>query len=104
MFEEEFLDTMVDEVTWEPSTGYDADGAPAFGTGVTIKCRVSPRARKVLDAHGTEVVSAAVIYTEEAPAVSPNDRITLPDGSQPVIIRVERPPDRDGAHHTEIYV
>lgn len=103
-FEEDFLECMVDEIIWEPSTGNDANAMPTFGRAQTLQCRISPKTRQVLDKDNREVVSHCTIYPAYAPDISPNDRITLPNGDQPPILRVERPPDRDGAHHTEVMI
>ncbi len=104
MFEDDFLECMVDEVTWEKATGTDANGRPTYGPAKTLQCRVSPKPRKVQNMKGDEVVSSATIYPAGSPDIQPEDRITLPNGEDPPIIRVERPPDTDGAHHTEILV
>ena len=102
MFEDDFTEMMVDEITWEQSSGLDANGMRAYGSGTTVKCRIEPKTRKTQDSTGADVVSHVTIYTFEAPQISPKDRITLPDGEQPPILVVRRPPDRDGAHHTEV--
>lgn len=104
MFEDDFLETMVDEIIWQKKVGYDSDGRPTFGAPTTLQCRISPKVRHILDVHGTDVVSHATIYPAYSPAIGVEDKITLPSGVTPLILRVERPPDRDGAHHTEVMV
>jgi hypothetical protein len=104
MFEDEFLEMMIDTVTLERRTGVDADGVVTYGPPSVLKCRISPKPKQILTMTGREVVSTATIHLVGAPEVSPEDRVTMPDGDQPPILRVARPPDRDGPHHTEIFV
>ena len=105
MFEDDFLETMIDEVTWEPYAGVDANGNRTYGSATTLQCRIAPKTRQVQDVDGTILVSSSTIYTAGAPDISPKDKITLPDSDKPtVILRVNRSPDRDGPHHTEVII
>ena len=103
-FEDDFLDVMVDTITWESVTGTDEYGNHAYADPVTIQCRVSPKAVQVLTPNGEEVVSKASIYTAGDVAIGAQDLITQSDGSVDPVIRVARPPDGDGAHHTEVFI
>lgn len=103
-FEDEFLDVMVDTVTWEKFTGVDEYSNPTYAAAVTIQCRVSPKAVQVLDPNGNEVISKASIYTAGDFDIGPQDRITQSNGDIDPVIRVGRPPDGDGAHHVEVNI
>lgn len=103
-FEEEFLDVMVDTVTWRRYTGKDEYSNPIYADPVTLQCRVSPRAVQVLDANGNEVVSKASIWTAGNVAIGAQDLITQSDGSVDPVITVGRPPDGDGAHHVKVMI
>ena len=104
-FEAEFLDVMVDTITWEKVTGgVDGYGNLTYAAPVTIQCRVSPKAVQVLTANGEEVVSKASIYTAPDYDIGPQDRITQADGTVDPVISVRRPPDGDGAHHVEVMI
>ena len=103
-FEDDFLECMVDEVAWEKFTGTDANSNRQYGPPKTLQCRVSPKTRQVLTADGASVVSHSTVYPAGSPDISTKDRITLPNGEQPPILRIERPPDRDGPHHTEVMI
>lgn len=104
MFEDDFLETMVDEIIWEKHLGYDEDGQTIWGLPKTLQCRVSPKQRLVQDTHGADVMSTASIYPAYAPAIDAADRITLPSGEHADILRVEIPPDTDGSHHTKVII
>ena len=103
-FEAEFLDVMVDTITWEKFLGVDEYSNRTYAAPVTIQCRISPKAVQVLDPNGDEVVSKASIYTAGDYNIGPQDRITQPDGTVDPVIRVGRPPDKDGAHHVEVTI
>ncbi len=103
-FEDEFLDVMVDTVTWEKLTGIDEYSNPIYADPATIQCRVSPKAMQVLDANGNEVLSKANIYMAPGHDIGAQDRITQFDGSVDPVIQVGKPPDGDGTHHVKVVI
>lgn len=94
---------MVDTVGLELYQSRDLFGAATYGPLGSFKCRIEPVNQKVFAAAGNgevvERVASSRIYLAEAPVVGVNDRITLPDGSQPRILAVEANGDERGAHH-----
>ena len=103
-FEAEFLDVMVDTVTWEKFTGTDEYSNPTYAAPVTLQCRVSPKAVQVLDVNGNEVLSKANIWTAGAFDIGAQDRITRPGGEVDPVISVSGPPDSDGTHHIKVVI
>jgi hypothetical protein len=103
-FEAEFLDVMVDTVTWEKFTGKDEYSNPIYAAPVTIRCRVSPKSMQLLDANGNEVLSKANIYMAPGYDIGPQDLITQSNGKSDPVIQVARPPDGDGEHHVKVVV
>lgn len=103
-FEDEFLDVMVDTITWEKVTSTDEYGNHAYADPVTIQCRVSPKVMQILTANGEEVLSKAKILTAGDFAIGAQDQITQFDGSVDPVISVGRPPDGDGAHHVAVMI
>ena len=103
-FEDEFLDVMVDTVTWEKFLGIDEYSNKTYAAPVTIQCRVSPKPVQVLDTNGNEVVSKASIFTAGDFEIGAQDRITQSNGKSDPVIRAGRPPDKDGAHHVEVII
>jgi len=95
-------DLMTQEVTWEPRTGLDEYSRPTYGAATAVRCRVVGRPRMTRDVDGQEVVSTTTIYCDGNPGISPVDRVTLPDGSQPVILRVESYPDENGQVYQQV--
>lgn len=96
------LDSIVVE-PYEPSS-VDVEGNPAYGSSYIIKGRVVERPQMLRDSQGREVVSMSRAYIDEASnKVGEQDRITLPNGRQPTILRVVRAPDSTGQNSVTIY-
>lgn len=90
---------MVDVVGLEAFLGVDAYGRPSYSAATVVLGRVEPTHRRVYNPDETYTVATSRVFLPETPVVSPRDRITLPDGSQPRILAVERQGDERGPHH-----
>jgi hypothetical protein len=98
-----FKDLLPDSVTIEPFASVDGYGKPSYSTGVAYVCRVEYKTRLAKNAAGETVVSTATTYLSNPLAgLSVRDRITLPDGSQPVIITVEKQPYKSPLYYAAI--
>ncbi len=86
-------------VTVESYLGNNAYGEPQYGTPVQCPAFVQRKIKLVRDRTGREVVSTAQVYLDGSVNVGVQDRITLPDGNQPVILSVEALPDETGGTH-----
>lgn len=111
-----WLDCMPQTVTLEPFSDRDDYGEPVYGTAATYRARVVYQTEMIVD---QRIGSAELETTSNGhvwfgpptlnlssgvpPTVTAEDRITLPDGTQPNIMRVDRFPDEDGNHHTKVY-
>lgn len=85
----EFADIMPDVVSWQPEATTDGYHKDTFGAAVEIPCRVASRARIIRNLAGEEKLSGTQIWLNGIYGVGVSDKITLPDGSTPVIILVE---------------
>lgn len=95
---------MVDTVTIAAVSSKDAYGKRTWGSATTYPaCRVQSGDHKVLDLAGQEKVATGRVYIPNAPTVTLNDRLVLPDGSVPPILAVDRLADERGAHHTVVH-
>lgn len=103
-FDTAFLDLMPHSVTIESWLKDDAYGKPKFGYAVSRQCRVVAKPQVIRDKDGRERVSRARVFMGGAFGIDPKDRITLPDGTQPPILQVQKFPDEDGAHHEVVLV
>ena len=89
-------------ITIEPASGMDAYGQSSYGTGVSVPARVEGRNRVVVDAQGNNAVSSTTIYVDGPTVVTTSSRITLPDGTTPLILSIESMPDIDGTPHHKV--
>jgi len=91
-------------VTIAPATGLDSEGMRTYGTAVTVDALVIGKQKLVLDSQGRDVVSSAQVYLDGTAVVTTESKITLPDGTTPVILAVSVYPDLDGVtDHKVVY-
>ena len=102
-FVNDLADLMPDTATWYPLSARDRFGQTTYGTGTEYSTRLVRRNRLVRDTQGDQVVSSAQLWLAGAPAIAPDDRVTLSDGKSPDILSVERFQDESGASFTKAY-
>ena len=103
--EREYLDLMPSTVLVSTSTAYTAYGSPAWSTVTRrYRARITFSASETRDSNGNRVTANSVLWMASTGTIRPTDRVTLPDGSTPPIIRVERVTDEIGVHHTKVYL
>jgi hypothetical protein len=105
--EQDFRDSMTETVQLAARTGSDGYGKPTYGSNVASVARIERRPKMIRDADGTEKVSMARLYCPPA-TVAENAfgfyRLTMPDGTIPVVLRVDLERDDDGPHHVVVSV
>jgi hypothetical protein len=84
-------------ITLAPSTGLDGYGIETFGSAVTVKAIIFQKQKLVLNAQGDSVVSTAQTFVDGTTTVTTNSKITLPDGTTPIIFAVSSFPNELGA-------
>jgi len=100
--EQDFLTWFNQTVTIEPFTGVNAYGEPQYGAAADYQAYVQYKTKLVRNAAGQETVSTAQVYLDGSVNVGIQDRIALPDGSQPVILSIEALPDETGSTHHKV--
>jgi hypothetical protein len=73
--------------TVEPWTGDNGYGEREYGTARQVQGRYETGPRLVRSEGGREIVSSARLYFLDE-TIGVRDRVTLPDGSQPLILAV----------------
>ena len=103
-FISDLADMMTDTATWRALTGRDDYGVPTYASpGTSYAARLVRKHRMVRSLEGDEVVSTAQLWIGGTPAIAADDRVTLSDGSTPVILAVERFQDEIGASHVVVF-
>jgi hypothetical protein len=82
-------------VTIEPWTGNNGD-SDTYGAGASYACRITQKATKQSADQGEVVVQSTAIVLNGTVTVTAKDRVTLPDGTKPVILSVNVIPGPDG--------
>ena len=103
--ESDYLELMPDTITITPSSATDMYGKRTYGgTPTTTRGRTSNKQELLRDAAGREIVTTGRFYCYGNPTVSIGDRLTLPDGSTPIILSIDTNVDETGAsHHTVLH-
>ncbi len=99
----QLIELMIDTVTIEPKTGIDKFNNIQYGDAVTVQCQIERMNKRVLDRTGRELISTVgIILATPELSVGAEDRVTLPDGSQPAIMEVLAVKDEVGPYYLEL--
>lgn len=73
-------------------TGTNASGQPIYAAPIVYACFITQEITEIRDATGQLVTSTGRIAFAfpGPPALVPHDSVTLPDGTQPLIAKVQR--------------
>jgi len=71
-------------------TGVDADRIESYGSDVRVSAYIERSPKMIRDASGREVVRSALVIIDATPIVQPTARVTMPDGTTPPILLVDR--------------
>lgn len=98
-----FLDMMPFSVTLEPVASIDRYGKKTYGAAIAAPGRVSYGQVMTTSSGGQNVVARGKVTLGGVFGVTAEYRLTLPDGSQPPILNVERIADESEWHHEVIF-
>lgn len=100
----DWADLTASSVTHAAAVSQGRYGSYEYGAGTSYAARISTRPRRLRRGDGQEVQLSAVVWLESSVNVKVEDRLTMPDGTTPPIVAVERVFDEVGAHHTKLYL
>lgn len=106
MLEPCFVQMTTQTLKVESLSTASAYGAPSYASAASSwPVYVEPGTRLTLNAQGMqEVVTATVYVLSSSATIGMQDRITLPDGRTPKILRVDTLNDEQGQHHLEVLI
>lgn len=97
IFADLFVDMMATTVTVERLTGRDTYGNPTYGAPQgPYAARVNNVQRNVIGPDGQMVVAKGRAWLDTVDPFTVNDRVTLADGSKPILLNVNQVPDELG--------
>ena len=102
----DWLDLCPATVVYQAAATRDAYGKVAtYAAAVNYRARVTYSHKRVTSrATGQDVVSSTQVWIIGIiPALNVDDRITLPDGTTPLIVSWDMSTDEVGNHHCKVY-
>jgi hypothetical protein len=91
-------------ITRYPKTGYGNSGQPTYGSTSTIACLIQYKKVNTMDKDGNDVISNAQIIVDGNTTIDTLDKLLMPDGATPYVIKVESITDFTGTiHYKMIY-
>lgn len=105
-FSTALLPLMPSTVKVSTRTGHATYGAPTFAATTTnYRARVLEAPGYLRDDGGEGLAYRHVAWVRSTgvTSITASDRVTLPDGTKPPVLRVERFPDPDGEHHVKVF-
>lgn len=104
VFENDFLDMMPHSVVVASASSMNSYGKLSHSaTNSTYSALVQYEQKLIRAMDGTEKISMAQVIMASTKFISPNDKITLPDGTKRPIFKIDTLADDEGQHHIEIY-
>lgn len=100
----ELLELMKQTIQVAPLVSINAYGDEVFGTAVPYDCYIEEKPTKILNQIGAEVISSHTVYVASTGRINITSQCTLPDDSQPFLIRSDVWNDETGdIHHVVLY-
>jgi hypothetical protein len=84
-------------ISWAPISGIDAYGQRLYTLPVPLRARLDHATKLVRDANGEQVISSTQVYLATHEPIGVLDQITLPDGTTPLLLRVDKLADHQGS-------
>lgn len=82
-------------------------GEPSFGASTTnYRARILEKPGYLRTGESESIEYSHIVWARStgATSITASDRVTMPDGSKPPVLRVERYGDEDGENHVKIYM
>lgn len=94
-------------ITWEPFASRTGRGVASYGAPTTLYCFIEGFTQMIRSKVGEEVASTWTLYLDNSNVASmtEEDRLTLPSGEQPPIIRISPVwNEQNNIDHYEVYL
>lgn len=102
-FAEFFEDMMIDEITVQALVGRNDVNQPQYSSPRTYpNCRINYYTHNVVGKDNQLVVANGVAWMACIDPISADDKVIFPDGTTPVILKVETGSDENGPAYTKL--
>ena len=101
-FAEEFLDMLVDTITVQQLVSRADDGTPQYSSPRSYPARINYDTHNVVGPNNQLVTANGVAWLACIDTIRVDDRITFPNGSTPIILKVNLESDEDGPAYTRL--
>lgn len=103
--DDRFLEMMTDTITFNAGSAIDKYGKRTYGgTTTTAQGHIVYENKLIKDQEGQDILSTGkVILYGPYTSITLQDKITLPNGTSPVIVSIETKKDTGGPHHTVVH-
>jgi len=98
---------LTQSIRWEPFISQTGRGVPTYGAPVSLLGFIEGSQQMVRSRTGEERVTSWILYFADprVATMTEKDRLTLPSGEQPPIIRISPVMDEKGnVDHYEVYL
>lgn len=102
----QFLEMMPDTINFAATSSKDKYGKKTFGSNTGIRGRIVDEIQLIKNDQGQDVVTKGRVYLYgDHDEITLGHSMTLPDGTSPVIIRVDNVSgiSGEGIHHTVVH-
>lgn len=106
-FSTQLLALMPSTIKVSTRTAHNNYGEPSFAASTTnYRARIVHKPGYIRTGEGEPLAYQHVAWVRStgATTLTASDRVTMPDGSRPPVLRVERYPDEDGINHVKLYM
>lgn len=106
-FSTQLLTMMTSTVTVSTRSSHNNYGEASYSTSsVSYRARIVEKPGFTRAANGEEVGYSHTLWVRSTGSVSitVTDKITLPDGTAPPVVAVERLPDESGPNHCKVHL
>lgn len=100
-----FQSLMPATITVSTRTTHSLHGTPSYSTSsASYRARIIHKPGFVRTGDRETKEFRTILWVASTGTLDVSDRITLPDGSRPPVVAVERYPDDDGTHHHKVFL
>ena len=106
-FSTALLPLMPSTISVSTRSGHDNYGKGTFAASTTkYRCRVQPKPGYIRQGDSEGIAYKTIVWARStgATSITASDRITLPDGTIPPVVAVERYYDEDVENHVKIFL